>query len=313
MSLLLSRKILFFCLFLVLSPCVWAAKWELTPSVSTTYTYSDNINLTQNNRNGDAALSLSPRVLVKGEGGRIDLTADYALQVIRYRDNNQADEEFHSAGIDANFKLVPDNFHLETNARYGQQTTSLTASAIPQNNIAITSNRTNSLTYQIKPIYRNRIGGMANLQADYTYDGVRYDNSGIQEQHVRNLNQHIGLTSVAGYSSLGWSFDHNRTDFNVQDNGDSYHSITDLTLRYQVAPKLSLILSGGDEENHVSNSQLGTGDSYWSGGFLWAPTTRTSLEITHGERFFGDTTTASILNSGIYEYNSWLRRPKRHK
>jgi len=298
MLLLLTRKILFFYLFLVLSPCAWAAKWELTPSVSATYTYSDNINLSQNNRSGDAALSLNPRVLIKGEGGRIDLTADYGLQVIRYRDNSQSDEEFHSAGLDANIKLVPDSFHVETNARYGQQATSLTAAAIPQNNLAITSNRTNLLTYQIKPVYRGRIGNKADVQVDYTYDGVQYDNNSIQDQHVRNTNYHVGLNSTEAYSSFAWSLNHNRTDFNVQNNDDTYYSLTDLTLRYRIAPKLSLIAGGGDEENHISNSLLGPGDAYWSGGFSWVPTSRTSIEVTRGERFYGNSTTASILSAG---------------
>ena len=295
---LLTHRALFFYLLLATCPPVWAAKWEMTPSTSASYTYSDNINLVQNNRSGDAALSISPHVQVKGEGGRIEMTADYGLQVIRYRDNSQADDEFHSAGLIANFKLLPDTFQIETNARYGQQAISLTSSAVPQNNIAITSNRTNSLSYKIKPIYRSRIGNAAELQADYTYDGVKYDNKSIQDRDVRNTSYHVGLGSVENYSDLGWTLSHNRTDYGIQGSSNDYNSNTDLTLRYRMTQKLSLIASRGDEQNHVTNSQLGTGDTYWSGGFSWKPTSRTSVELTHGERFFGNTSTASITREG---------------
>ena len=296
--LLLTRKALFFYLFLVTSSSVWAAKWELTPSASATYTYSDNITLAQSNRSGDAALSLNPRIQVRGEGGRIDLAANYGLQVFRYRDNTQADDEYHSADFVANFKLLPDTFHVETNARYGQQAISLSSSPVPQNNAAITSNRTNSLSYQIKPTYKSRLGSTAAFQADYSYDGVQYDDNSIQERHVRNTSYHFGLSSTKAYRDLSWSLDHNRTDFGVQGDSNDYYSNTDLTLRYLIMPKLSLIASGGDEQNNVTNSQLGDGDTYWSGGFAWTPTSRTSVEVTRGERFFGNTTTASITSAG---------------
>jgi len=289
-----SHRILFFYLLLISSTPVWAAKWELTPSISASYTYSDNISLSQTNHSGDAALTASPQIQVKAKGGHLDLEANYGMQVIRYRDNTQANDVYNTAGLAANFKLVPETFNVETSVRYGQQAISLTASPAPQNNVIISSNRTNTLTYQIKPVYKSRLGGLATLQADYSYQGLQYDNKSIQHRHVINSSYHVGLTSTRAYRDLSWSINHKRSDYDVQDNSNNYDSSTELGLNYRISSKLSLIASGGDEQNHVTSSQLGTGGTYWSGGFSWTPTSHTSVEVTHGKRFFGDSTSAAI-------------------
>jgi len=276
----------------------WAAKWEVTPSTSVDYTYSDNINLSQTNRVGDVAITASPQVQIKGKGGRVDLDAHYQMQVVRYRDNTQSNHIYNSASLAANYKIIPDSFNVETNARYGQQAISLTSSPVPQSNINISSNRTNTLTYQLKPVYKGRIGNTAQFLASFNYEAIDYDNTSIQQRHVVNTRYNVALNSTQAYKNLSWSLSQMRNNYGVQDNVDNYDSKTDLTLYYRVANKLSLIAGGGNEQNHIVGSQFGTGGSYWNGGILWQPTIHTSIEVRRWKRFFGDTTSVIATRQG---------------
>ena len=276
---------------------IYAAKWLFTPSVLLSYNYSDNITLSKDNTVGDAILQVTPAVNLSGKGNYIDLNARYDVTAIRYRENEQANDEYHSGNIDAKFRVKPNVFEVETSARLGQRSVSPTSSSIPTNNFAITQNRTNTLTYQFKPILMSRIGQHASMQADYIYSGVRYDNPAISEQHVKNESYHLAFSSI-NQKNIQWAVNYNETNFNLDSNTGYSYSVVDVTLGYNLTPKFKFLANGGDEDISDINSPLGNGEPYWSAGFEWRPSSKSTIEIRRGERFFGDSTTIKMSRRG---------------
>lgn len=280
------------------SPHLFAANWDLSPSVGATYSYSDNIELSQNDRKGDAITILNPKIHLTGEGSRLDFYSDYDMQIVRYRDNTQANDVLHSASVKANFKIQPDQFNIETIARYGQRPITLTSSPVPQNSLAISSNRTNTLLYSVHPKYKTRLGEKAILAADYMYEGINYDNSAIVDSRLRNSSYRLSIRSTESVYKLDWRLSHERKDFSLQKPNNNYYSKSEASLSYHITPKISFLVTGGDETNHVTNTRLGFGDTFWSAGITWTPSTRTSVTINRGKRFYGNSTSASINRKG---------------
>jgi len=270
-----------------------AAKWEVTPTITADYIYTDNINLSTNNKTGDAVFALTPGISLSGKGGHVELEGSYNLQVIRYRDNNEADDEYHSGNLSANFKIVPETFNILTDARYGQQAISLTSSPVPPNNVPITTNRTNAFVYSVMPVYRTRVGGNTIFQADYRYEGVKYDSNAIADQDVNNSVTHVGLNSI-NQGRFNWLLNYTEKRFDLSGIQNDKYTKSEVSLRYSLTPRFTLIATGGDENNDISGSMLGTGDTYWGLGFAWQPGPRTSVELIRGERFFGKYTAATI-------------------
>jgi hypothetical protein len=270
-----------------------AEDWQISPAISAVYSYIDNVDLSANQKNGDAIISIIPEITAAKKSTRMDFAANYAVQVVRYRDNDQADNEYQSGGLLANFKFVPEKFQLETNAVYGQQPIAVATAPVPPNVGFISTNRTNVLTYYVKPILTLDHGKYVAFYADYTYEGFKADEVAAGNDHVKNTKEHVALENPKSSQRLAWSFDYQRNRFDIT-GADNQYTDTKLSLAYRVTPWFSLIASGGKEENEVTNSLLGSGDTYWKAGFSWQPSTRTAVTITHGKRFFGDSTYASI-------------------
>jgi hypothetical protein len=276
---------------------VEAANWKLSPELSVEYAYTDNIDLSNNNTSGDAVLSATPGILLGKEGGRLDLTFFYNVQIVRYRDNTQADDEYHTGGIDADLRVVPNTFRIKLFAGHGQQPASLTSSPVPQDNIFISNNRANVTTYKITPILTSRLAANVKLDADYTYEGFLTDDA-TTDDNIHNTNFHIRLGSGEKDNKLFWLLDYNERKFDIGSGTDNSETRIGASLGYRLTPKFALIATGGDEESNIEGSLLGAGDTFWSIGLEWQPNTRTDIKLSRGEHFFGNTDTASISYKG---------------
>jgi hypothetical protein len=281
----------------IYSAQVKAADWKFSPELSVEYAYTDNIDLSNDNKSSEAIFSVTPGITLGKEGGQLDLAFFYNTQIVRYRDNTQANDEYHSGGINAALRVVPNVFQIKMDASHGQQAVSLTSSPVPQDNIFISDNRANVTTYRITPILTKRLSAKIKLDADYTYEGFIVDDS-TTDDNTRNTIFHARLSSGERDNQLFWSLDYNKREYDIRSDTDNSDTRTEASLGYWLTPRFALMASAGDEESNIQGSLLGSGDTFWRVGIEWRPNTRTDIKLSHDERFYGDSDSASISYKG---------------
>src|SRR5262245_38269592 len=84
-------------LFAVLAcPVVWAAKWEIVPSLSVLECYSDNIGLTDDaSRVSDWVTTAVPGIRINATGAQLRLNLNYAPEIVYYAHTRDDIEVFN--------------------------------------------------------------------------------------------------------------------------------------------------------------------------------------------------------------------------
>jgi uncharacterized protein (PEP-CTERM system associated) len=103
------------------------------------------------------------------------------------------------------------------------------------------------------------------------------------------VNEYLAaLTSGTRFTDLSWSLNYRHRVARNRDFADSTFEQASGTLGYALTRKFRVFGTVGDEWNdYLSATQ--TDGSFWSGGFGWSPSRRTSLEAAMGRRYFGNT------------------------
>ena len=106
------------------------------------------------------------------------------------------------------------------------------------------------------------------------------------------------MGSDSSFKTLGWGVNYN-TQRNSLANADAVNSSTASgNLRYMLTPQFSLNATGGyDKYDYLATAGApGPEGRFYSAGFSWQPTERTTLAANVGRRFYGKTYS---LNSSV--------------
>jgi uncharacterized protein (PEP-CTERM system associated) len=103
---------------------------------------------------------------------------------------------------------------------------------------------------------------------------------------------------------VGWSLSYERREETIdRGTGETSDNILQRgrgELNVQLSPRTQVFGAGGYEENDYPQAlgqDLPEG-SFWEAGLRWKPTPRTALEGSYGERYFGETWSASFSHQG---------------
>lgn len=270
-----------------------AADWTITPTLGLKETYTDNVRLTQDNKESDFITQINPGISLTGVGPHLTADARYVMQNIFYVKENSHNATNHRLNANANAELLDDLFFVDAKASISQRSIS---SFGPQStdNTNITNNSTNVKTYSISPYLLNHFQNFATSELRYTHDSVSTTGSGSAVSSGLSNSQSdnilVGLRSGTDFRILGWGLNYNkqRIDFNTGQTVDLETYGGDL--RYLVTPHFGLTATGGEEKNnYLSLAGKSSGGPYWTGGFEWNPSQRTSIAANAGKRYFGNT------------------------
>lgn len=268
-----------------------AADLSFVPSVSLGQTWTDNVNLAS----GDAEQSewiteLKPGFALVLDSPRARAQLDYELQVLRFADANELDDEFHQARGTGNFVLLPDSLFLDAFGRYEQQTID-PAGRVAFDNFFDTDNRTDSLVFGLSPFHLGRWGGWGESLVRYDYQGVRYTNSDpagfpLQDSDRQSVSAALGSPQARRGFSWRASGMHNRTEFDI--SSEFKYSRAGLDIGLPVGLRTKVTASGGMESDVADDTSTGGLDSaFWYVGFSWEPSELQTLEAKVGKRYFG--------------------------
>jgi len=292
--------------FLICANHADAGDWDITPYIRMGETFSDNINLDNDNKKSDLVTEITPGINVHGEGARIRADIDYEMQNSIFVNTSGANGSFHHLNANATAELAKKLFFVDATSTMGQAIISAN-DTISVGNLNNAGNRSDYLTYGLSPYLVPHFGNYADGLFRYTHSEVKYD-SGVSDSSIDSFN--ADLASGRNFGPLSWSADYNYSDEQRETAQDARYENADGRLRYRVSQYFSLVGSGGYANNDFQSSEQIVNGSYWAiGGFLQPsryysleaqkgnnletatlglyPTRRTSLSVTYRNREVG--------------------------
>jgi len=279
-----------------------AADWKVTPRLDLRESYSDNVGLqNDDNAHGSFISEAAPSVSIMTNGPRLKVNAEAGWRLFSYSDSdapNLQNSEHHYSGT-AQAMLVDQLLYVDARASGSRQ--AISAFGPVSSNTYSSTNRTDIRSWQISPYLRHRFGSRADLMLRYTRDAVDGGTVGFGNSTANT--RMADLSSGTAFDSIGWSLSHYHQDLQERLAGDSSSENSSAGLRWRVIRRFSLTANAGyDKYEYVALGERTAGRS-WSAGFIWTPSTRTSVQASFGRRYFGKT--GSLASSYRTQRSVW--------
>lgn len=266
-----------------------AADWKVTPNLTLSERYTDNVNLAPSgqSKSSDFITEIRPGVQISKDGRRLKVRANYSLQSLTYLNNSNYNALNHQLNAAANAELLKDFLFLDASTAISQQNLSALG-PIGFGNTNATNNLTTVGTYSISPYVQKRFGNFADGMYRVSTSGVYYNSQGISNTVTNSM---IGsLTSGPSFNDLFWGLNYSYSQNKNQFIPDTKFERASATLGYALTRKFRVSATAGQERNnYVALNGAKIDGPFWNAGFVWTPTLRTSVAATYGRRYFGNT------------------------
>lgn len=125
------------------------------------------------------------------------------------------------------------------------------------------------------------------------YARILTDSDSSTTFYNSQTNSYTGsILSGPEFQVLQWGLNYARQDIDFDLRPDTVRLESGVAnVRYNINRRFAITGTGGYENNTFGGGgfQNKPKGARWSAGFIWAPTPRTNIEATAGQRFFGDT------------------------
>jgi uncharacterized protein (PEP-CTERM system associated) len=259
----------------------------IDPRLSLTETYTDNVRLSNANKQSDFVTEVSPGIRVSSRGARLRGYLDYSLRSFYYANDSaqgsgssRIQNRLNAAGT---FEAIEDRAFLDVSATVGQQPISAFGTQSFDNG-NVNANRTEVANYRISPYLRGRMGGIGTYEARYDWTTVRSD--AAQASNLTTGNSILRLISDRSGRSLAWTLDASRQETSYRLGRDIEADRINGRLIYPLNTQLDVsLLAGWESNNYVTLVK----ESHATGGIgmNWRPSPTTRLSVDVERRFFG--------------------------
>jgi uncharacterized protein (PEP-CTERM system associated) len=265
------------------SHTVVAKNWSIEPVISVQETYNYNITLAPSgSEQADFITSITPGLRLNREGRRLDLQLDYNIQGLIYLDNSENNDYFNNLNINSQSEIIDEHLFVDFNLKQSPQNTSNTGRT-STDNLSVTEDRDDVLTYEITPRWEQRFGSFSNMDIRINRNEIISDTlSGSTSNKLE-----FSLSSGARFTRFLWDLKFENEKINNEASSNTRFTTLRGDLRYLVTRKFAFKFSIGKDSNDFSSSTGSVNGLLWRIGAVWNPSTRTSFEATVGERFFG--------------------------
>ncbi len=286
------------------------ADWRISPRLDLRETYSDNVGLQNGgDTRGSFISEVAPSINVSSNGPRLKVSADAGWNLYAYSDKdvpNLQDSQRHYNGT-AQAVVVDELLFVDAGASGSRQ--AISAFGPVSNNTFSSTNRTDISTWRISPYVRHRFGSTADMTLRYMRDSVDSGVAGYGSSMASTRSADI--SSGTRFTTFGWnlSYYHQDLDQHVVGSsaptvgGESSSENSTVGLRWGVIRRLSLTANAGYDKYEYPTLGESTRGRSWSAGFIWTPSTRTSVQASFGRRYFGKT--GSLASSYRTQRSVW--------
>lgn len=258
---------------------LYAAKWQLHPTLLLGETYTDNVALAPPGREeSDYVTEIDPGVSLHGEGGRIKLDLNYRLQNLIYANDATRNASNHQLAANGNAELVKDIFFVDARSSVSQQIVDGNG-RVGLDNLNIV-NQADVYTYGFSPYLKLRLASYAEAELRYSDDHVENQNTSISDAESQQYSMHVN--SGPRFDRLQWDAAFQQQDLNLSKGEDSRYQSANADARYRVLSAWNILVRGGSEDNSLPNVNDPHNGSYWLAGLEWVPSPRFSASATAG-------------------------------
>ncbi|MCC6201469.1 MAG: TIGR03016 family PEP-CTERM system-associated outer membrane protein [Gammaproteobacteria bacterium] len=271
---------------LLASGVVHAADWQVQPRVTIGGTYTDNVGLQAGAANNESIImQVTPGISVRGEGARLSANLDYNLQGVAFLDDIDRSRVNHQLQLSSTTQLIPGHLSLDMGAGAYQ---ALLDNELPygNTNLNISRNQTDVAYFRARPSYRHQFGSFAILDAGYGYSRSFVHGRQTGDQGGQDAN--VSLSSGSDFTWLSWSlnYSYQRNEANRFGRNRNFEMAT-AQISLALTDRVRLNGSAGREVNSFQSSRPTGAKTIWSGGLTWAPSRRTTVSASIGERAYG--------------------------
>ncbi|MBQ5964539.1 TIGR03016 family PEP-CTERM system-associated outer membrane protein [Massilia sp. ZL223] len=290
------------------------AGWRVVPTLTTSVTYTDNINLQADERKrSELVAQLAPGVTVIGTSPRLNVSASaewHQFAFLHDVGNRTTDNQRQYSGALRGI-LSEDLLYIDASTSRGQRSTSAFGPQLSTDLYSL-GNRTEIETWSVSPYLVHRFGNTASAQLRYTRDAVDSAGGSVLGDAVRNGFYKsdsdavsASLASGSNFDTVGWGLNYYRQDLDSARYGESTTESLRGNLSYRISPRLALTATAGYDRYDFGGLGSDNKDEgrNWSAGFAWKPGARTSLEASLGRHYYGQT--GSLLASHRSRQTVW--------
>lgn len=282
-------------LALLLAPNAWA-EWKFVPGVTVRETYTDNVALDEDAKARSRWVTeIAPSFSLSNVGPRLKLRSFYQYRYYGYDDDGIEGARHGSSSLRADMQsmLIDDLLFFDADAGISQQAVSAFGPAANNNNYT-NANRANVKTWRVSPYLKHKFGQSASGELRYSHDEV--DSGGVGMRKSDSDIVLMSLVSGPAFRKFSWGLRYNQERLSYDQAGLRIGSLPNgttkqasLNLAYRLLPTLSLTAGVGyDDYSYESQGTATKGRSHQA-GFNWNPSSRTSLSLSAGKRYYGNT------------------------
>lgn len=269
---------------------IHAANWMITPQVSLSEIYTDNVSLAQGDSVAEEYITeVMPGVAIENEWGRSNFLLNYNMQNLYFSKERSRNATFHQLRTNAAYEVIPDQFLVDMRGSYFQQVLG-DEEPILRENLSSTEDRRNVFTLGASPSWRYVYGAGIVVETRYDADVVRTEND-IADVNTSKFS--IDVNNRVKRDRFFWALGYSDEKIDHKSAVDSRFKVLIYDLRWQATRRLELLTGGGYEEVDfgmvIPESQIDLDGEFWNVGFGWRLDRYTRVEARAGERFFGDT------------------------
>lgn len=263
----------------------FSADWRVTKSLTVSEAYTDNADLSHDNKKSEFITTLTPNISLQGNGAKANVSLNASLEANSL--GGEGDAINPRLGANADAELLEDFLYIDASVNIIQNTVDA-FSPSGRDALSNTNNTTNTYNYQLSPYFTQRYKGIAEVIGRYTYNNQLNSNNTASDSDSQSLE--LNVNSGEDFQRLTWGGAVNYKD-SGSDNTSSELLSTDVSLGYRFNRLWSVSSSVGVESNDFESTRGANDGSRWSTSVVLTPNDRTSLNIGYGNRFFGSVPT----------------------
>lgn len=259
---------------------LFAAQWQLHPSLLLAETYSDNITLAPvGNEETEFVTQINPGFRLHGEGGRIKLDVNYGLQNLIYANDDSRNASHHQLAANGIAELVKDIFFVDARSSISQQIVNANG-RVALDNLNI-GNQADVMTYGLSPYLKLRLASYANVGLRYSVDNI--ESQGANVSDAESQQYIVNMSSGPRFGRLRWDANYYQQTLDRSNGDNSRRQSASADVRYHLLSAWNVLARGGTEDNDVQTVTNSHNGSYWSAGLEWAPSRHIAASATAGE------------------------------
>lgn len=284
------RKSIVAVFMLFISQNIYASNWVISPVLNIAEIYSDNVTLSQSNRQSDLITKVNPGISIHGEGRRVKASLNYRMKNSIFADNSSRNSISHQLLGNVLTELAHDYLYVDANGSISQ------ALIRPSNSIPLigvnSANVSNVYIYGVKPYFQHNFDNLYNVYAVYGYNKVRYSNGGASDATIRN--GEVRIDSGTRFTRLTWGLSHKNEKIIRRPSNNFIRNVSFGRIGYQAFDDIKILaVVGSDKYEFATSQQAFSNGTYQAVGFYWTPGRIFALDGLYGNRYKSATVTIS--------------------